>query len=477
MNRSFQLNKNTLKLFISLLIPVVLWLLPSSAFGIESLTIVQHRVIALFALAAFFWILEPIPIYATSILLITLELLLISDSGLNFLINEENENFGTIMSYKEIMATFASPVILLFLGGFFLATAATKYRLDQNIAGVLLKNFGDNPKWVLLGLMCISAVFSMFMSNTATTAMMLSILIPVLKVFPAQDNARTAFVLGIPIAANLGGIGTPIGTPPNAIALKFLSHANLTFGKWMAFGVPLVIILLTVAWLLLVILFPSPTKRIKLSLPVDFQKSRKAILVYIIFILTIALWLFDFVHGMNSYVVAMIPVTLFLSTGIINKEDLKLISWEVLWLVSGGIALGLALDKTGLANALISNIPFDSFHPYAIFIMAAFIGLFMANFMSHTATANLTLPLLASIGTAVSGLESIGGSELIIIGTTLCISCAMSLPISSPPNALAHATGEINTKDMAKVGVLIGFIGLIIVILCMAILNATHFLS
>jgi solute carrier family 13 (sodium-dependent dicarboxylate transporter), member 2/3/5 len=477
MIRSSVFNKDTFKLFISLLIPGVLWFMPSTSFGIEGLTIIQHRVIALFALAALFWILEPIPIYATSILLITLELLLISDSSLSFLINQESENFGMAMSYQEIMATFASPVILLFLGGFFLAIAATKYRLDQNIAGVLLKNFGEKPKWVLLGLMSITSVFSMFMSNTATTAMMLSILIPVLKVFPPQDKARTAFVLGVPVAANLGGIGTPIGSPPNAIALKFLPDADLTFGKWMAFGVPVVIVMLTIAWLILIFLFRSPTKQIKLSLPVNFLKTRKAMLVYITFIVTIALWLFDFVHGMNSYVVAMIPVTVFLSTGIINKEDLKLISWDVLWLVSGGIALGLALDKTGLAKALISSIPFESFHPYALFIMIVLIGLLMANFMSNTATANLLLPLLASIGTAVSGLESIGGSELIIIGTTLCISCAMSMPISTPPNALAHATGQINTKDMARVGVIIGLVGMFVICICMVILNATHFLS
>jgi sodium-dependent dicarboxylate transporter 2/3/5 len=470
-------DKKWIKLSFAILIPTMLALMPTSWLPIEGLTIIQHRVLVLFFLAALFWVLEPIPIYATSILLITLELLLISDSAFIFFKDHGDGNFGVSMSHQEIMSTFASPVILLFLGGFFLATAATKYRLDQNIAGVLLKNFGDKPKWVLLGLMCITAVFSMFMSNTATTAMMLSILIPVLKFFPAQDKARTAFVLGIPIAANLGGIGTPIGTPPNAIALKFLSQSDLTFGKWMAFGLPIVIIMLTIAWLLLIIFYRSDTKQIKVSLPVDFQTSPKAVLVYVTFILTILLWLFDFVHGMNSYVVAMIPVTVFLSTGIINKEDLKLISWDVLWLVSGGIALGLALDKTGLAKTLINAIPFESLNPYTLFAMAAFIGLFMANFMSNTATANLLLPLIASIGTAISGLELVGGSELIIVGTTLCISCAMSLPISTPPNALAHATGEIKTKDLARVGVLIGLIGLVVVIGTMTILNALNFLK
>ncbi len=477
MSRSFIFQKSTLKLFFSLLVPLALWLLPSSAFGIEGLTIIQHRVIALFALAAIFWVLEPIPIYATSILLITLELLLISDSGLIFLRDKGAENFGTPMSYKEIMGTFASPVILLFLGGFFLAIAATKYRLDQNIAGVLLKNFGDKPKWVLLGLMCITAVFSMFMSNTATTAMMLSILIPVLKVFPAHDKGRTAFVLGIPIAANLGGLGTPIGTPPNAIALKFLTGSDLTFGKWMAFGFPIVVIMVFVAWLLILFFFPSPTKQIKLALSVDFLKTPKAILVYITFIITIILWLFDFVHGMNSYVVAMIPVCVFLCTSIINKEDLKLISWDVLWLVSGGIAIGLALDKSGLGQKLIGGIPFETFHPYTIFLACCFIGLVMANFMSHTATANLVLPLLATIGTTISGLELIGGSQLMIIGTTMCISLGMSLPISSPPNALANATGEIKTNEMAKVGVFVGLIGLLVVTVVITILKITNFLS
>lgn len=468
--------KKIIKLLIALTLPLILILLPTASFGIEGLTIIQHRVIALFVLAALFWVLEPIPIYATSILLITLELLLISDSSMKWLLYTDQTDFGVTMSYKEIMGTFASPVILLFLGGFFLATAATKYHLDQNIAGVLLRNFGEKPKWVLLGLMSISAVFSMFMSNTATTAMMLSILIPVLKIFPAQDKARTAFILGIPIAANLGGIGTPIGTPPNAIALKFLTASNITFGRWMAFGVPIVIIMLFVAWGLILLFFPSPTKQIKLAFAVDFLKTPKAVMVYITFIVTILLWLFDFVHGMNSYVVAMIPVCVFLSTGIINKEDLKLISWDVLWLVSGGIALGLALDKTGLANKVIGSIPFSTFHPYAIFLACCFIGLLMANFMSHTATANLVLPLLATIGATIPGLSSIGGSPLLIIATCICISLGMSLPISSPPNALASATGEITTSEMARVGVFIGVFGLVVVTVIAIILKVTSFI-
>lgn len=470
-------NKKNIKLFVSIVIPLLLLILPASAFGIEGLTVIQHRVIVLFSLAALFWILEPIPIFATSILLITLELIMISDSSFLPFQGEANATFGQPMSYHEIMDTFASPVVLLFLGGFFLAAAATKYRLDQNIAGVLLKNFGEKPQGVLLGLMAITALFSMFMSNTATTAMMLSILIPVLSVFSPKDKARTAFVLGIPIAANLGGIATPIGTPANAIALKFLASSHITFGKWMAFGFPLVMIMLLVAWGLLLVFYPTSTKQIKLNLSVDFVKSPKAIVVYITFLLTIFLWLFDFLHGMNAYVVAMIPVSVFLATGIINKEDLKYISWDVLWLVSGGIALGLALGKTGLTDVLMKNISFESLHPYVLFITVCMMGLFLASFMSHTAAANLILPFLATMGTSLAGLESIGGSTLMIIGTTISISLAMALPISTPPNALAHATGQVQTSDLAKTGALVGLIGLIVVGLLMVILHTTHFFS
>lgn len=464
----------TSRIILLLLIPVTILLLPPGIIPIDGLTELQKRVVALFFFAAAFWIFEPIPIYATSILIIVLELILISDSGLVYL-RGEGEAFGTLLSYREIMATFASPVILLFLGGFFLAAAATKYRLDQNIARVILGKFGEEPRWVLLGIMCLTAVFSMFMSNTATTAMMLAILIPVLRILPANDRGRTGFVIAVPIAANLGGIGTPIGTPPNAIALKFMNGGDaITFGEWMAFGVPFVVIMVLIAWLLIILMFPTELKKVKLTIEGSFNNSSKAIIVYATFAVTILLWLLDFVHGMNTYAVALIPVAVFLSTGIINKEDLKTISWEVLWLVSGGIALGVAIEQTGLANLLINSIPFESLNPYLVVVLAALTGFFMANFMSHTASANLLLPLLAALGTSIQGIEAIGGTKAIVLCATFAISLGMTLPISSPPNALAHATGEFNTKDLAKVGFSIGVIG---VILTFALMIVLHFLN
>jgi sodium-dependent dicarboxylate transporter 2/3/5 len=190
--------------------------------------------------------------------------------------------------------------------------AATKFRFDLNLARVILKPFGGRPRWVLLGLMVITAVFSIFMSNMATTAMRLSILIPVLTALSAEDRGRTAFVLAIPTAANIGGIGTPIGTPPNAVALKYIMELHpISFGAWMLFGVPFVIVLLLVAWWLLCRLFPIASRSIDLDIKSKFLKNRRAVIVYVTFALTVVLWMHGGIHGMNSYVVAMIPVAIF----------------------------------------------------------------------------------------------------------------------------------------------------------------------
>ncbi len=360
-----------LKYIIPTVIPLLIWLMPLSAFPFDGITIVQQRVIAIFLLAALCWVFEPIPIYATSVVIIVLELLLISNKGIVLFRTQEGQpHFGELLQYHEIMATFASPIIMLFLGGFFLAMAATKYRLDVNLARVLLKPFGQNPKFVMLGLMLITAIFSMFMSNTATTAMMLSILTPVIAVFGPKDPGRIAFALCIPVAANIGGIGTPIGTPPNAIALKYLVGDNLiTFGEWMVFGVPFVVIMMALAWLLIGYLYKAEQTKIDLNIKSKFLKTPKAMIVYVTFAGTIILWLMGSAHGMNSYTVALIPVAVFSLTGIINKEDLKKISWDVLWLVSGGIALGLALDKTGLAKLVVHSIPFLDIFSIAVFIL------------------------------------------------------------------------------------------------------------
>lgn len=464
-------------MILGILLPVILWLMPTetvaSIFGLEGLTLVQHRLFAIFIFAVTFWVLEPIPVFATSVMIIVLELFMVSNKAFKPLaFDTEGKAIEGLINYKSIMATFASPIILLFLGGFFLAMAATKYRLDTNMARVMLKPFGTNPKNVLLGLMAITAIFSMFMSNTATTAMMLAVLAPVIKGLEAGDRGKAAFVLGIPFAANIGGIGTPIGTPPNAVAQKYLLSdvalpdgrivdLSTSFGGWMMFAVPYVFVMLIVTWAVLLMMFPISAKEIKIEMKGKFLKTKEAIIVYVTFGATILLWLLGGkVHNLTSYSVAMIPVAVFCATKIITTADLKTMSWDVLWLVSGGVALGLGLGATGLSKVMVSAVPFGEMGIVTVVISSALVGLIMSTFMSNTATANLLLPIMSALGVSLmSGGDSKVGMMLILALTFAC-SLAMAMPISTPPNALAHATGQINTGDMAKSGIVIGLLGL-----------------
>ncbi|RLA22683.1 MAG: dihydroorotate dehydrogenase, partial [Gammaproteobacteria bacterium] len=243
-----------IKKFICIAIPLAILLLPTRLIPIEGLTVVEHRMSAIFLMACLCWILEPIPVFATSVLIVLFELILISDNSFILFMPTADDAvpFGAMLNYQEVLGVFASPIIMLFLGGFFLAMAAAKYHLDINLARVLSKPFGRRPQNIMLGLMIVTALFSMFMSNTATTAMMLAILTPLLALFPKNDKGRISFALAIPFAANIGGMGTPIGTPPNAVALKYLTEESaISFGTWMSFGVPYVAVMLIFTWLLL----------------------------------------------------------------------------------------------------------------------------------------------------------------------------------------------------------------------------------
>jgi sodium-dependent dicarboxylate transporter 2/3/5 len=242
---------------------------------------------------------------------------------------EVDPAFGKIIPYKDIMATFADPIIMLFMGGFVLAIIASKYKLDAGIAKAILKPFGTKSPMVLLGFIVVTAICSMFMSNTATAAMMLTILSPVLATLPTSGKGRIALALSIPVAANVGGIGTPIGTPPNAVAMKFLNdpeglNLQISFGEWMLYMVPLALIILFIAWIILQKMFPFTQKTIEIHIEDGFQlKDTKSWIVLITFIVTILLWVTEKLTGINSNVVALIPLGVFAVTGIFSKDDLK----------------------------------------------------------------------------------------------------------------------------------------------------------
>ncbi|MEH0667883.1 SLC13/DASS family transporter [Vibrio scophthalmi] len=454
-----------IKLLVSFGLPLAVLFMPIDWIPIDDLTLIQHRLLSIFLLAALLWVLEPVPVFATSILIIALELVMISNKGLHwFRTPPPHHDLGVLLDYTDIFSAFSSPIIILFMGGFALAIAASKYELDNNLARVLLKPFGKQPKFIMLGLMLITAVFSMFMSNTATTVMMLALLGPIVASAPKGDLGIKALVLCIPIAANTGGIATPIGTPPNAIALQYLTGDNsITFLSWMMMGLPFVIIQLTIAWFLLQKLFPSTSNEMQLKLDGQFQRNWRAITVYCTFAITILLWMTTQLHGMNTYVVSIIPLAVFTLTGIMGKAELKLINWDVLWLVAGGIAIGIGLDKTGLAEALAHAIDYETLSPVAVVITLSIVCWLMANFMSNTATANLLMPIAAAIGASMESLAAIGGLQALLVVVAFSASLGMILPVSTPPNSLAYSTGLIESKDMAKTGVIIGLIGLAIV--------------
>jgi len=458
-------SKKIIGLAISVVLTLIAWFIPLDSFGIPGLTIIEQRVIALFIFAACMWISEAIPIWTTSVLVLVLMLLTTSDSMFNFM-RVDDPTFGTPIGNKALMASFADPTIMLFMGGFVLAITATKYKLDAALAKVMLAPFGTRSEFVLLGFLLVTGVFSMFMSNTATAAMMLAILTPVLSSLPANGKGKIALALAIPVAANIGGIGTPIGTPPNAIAkgnLENLLGINIGFGDWAMIMIPLALVILLIMWFVLIKLFPFSQKNIKIEIEGEFEKSPKAYIVYITFALTILLWVTDKLTGVNSNVVALIPFAVFSVCGIFTKEDLRLIDWDVLWLVAGGFALGIGLDKTGLAQHLVNAIPFNTWSPMVVILGSGLLCIVMSTFMSNSATAALLIPILAAVGSGMQQeLFPYGGVKTLIIGLALSASFAMALPISTPPNALAYAKGFIQQKDMALVGIIVGVISMIL---------------
>ena len=464
--------KKLVMLLFAIAVFLFFWFVPRSFFGIAEngtpiLSIIEQRTVAIFALAALMWMFEVLPTWATSVTIIVLLLFTISDSSPLFMRTAgDTANLGTLVSYKALLAAFADPTIMLFLGGFILAIAATKVGLDVQLAKVLLKPFGTKPKFVLLGFLCVIALFSMFMSNTATAAMMLTFLAPVLRTLPKEEKGMAGLALAIPIAANVGGIGTPIGTPPNAIALGYLNetmHQGVGFGEWMMVMVPFVIVILLIAWVVLMKIFPFTTDKIELKIENTKKPDTKTYIVWVTFAVTILLWVLDKVTGINANVVAMIPVGVFCATGVITKEDLREIDWSVLWMVAGGFALGIALNKTGLAENLVQAIPFASFKPLIILLLSGLLGYAMSNFISHSAAASLLVPILSAVGVGMGDmLLPIGGVKALLVGVALSTSVAMLFPISTPPNAIAHSTGLIKVKDMTKIGAIIGVVGLVL---------------
>ncbi|MGK2948792.1 MAG: SLC13 family permease [Acidimicrobiales bacterium] len=435
-----------------------LWALVPLLVDFDGLSPQGHRMLAVFGVAVVLWVTEAIPLHATAVGIIFAEILLVSDQAL----------FDLPASYEpppfaDFYAALAHPVLMLFLGGFVLAQAAATYGLDRNLAGVLLRPFGQSPAALLAGLMGITALLSMFMSNTATTAAMMAVVLPVAATLAPGDPLRSALALSVPVAANIGGIGTPVGTPPNAIAIGLLANAGIDvdFVQWMAIAVPLAAVLLGVAWVVLLRRYPAAADQVELTVGGAFDRSRPAVILYVTFAATVGLWLTEPLHGIDTSITGFLPVVVLLATGVFGTDDLRSISWDVLWLVAGGLALGSGVTATGLDAWVIDLVDWSALSSLALLAGMAGVAIVLSTVISNSATANLLLPIGVSLAAS-----SAVTAEPLLVGVVVAIACslAMALPVSTPPNAVAYATGMVTTGQMAGVGLVVGGVGIVLLV-------------
>lgn len=409
------------------------------------------RMFGIFLMAIMLWVTEAIPLAATAVLVIFLEVLLISNQALLPVVEEAPK--ATVF-----FGALANPVIILFLGGFMLADGAAKYKVDRALSAVLLKPFLGSPRLTILGIMLITALMSMFMSNTATTATMFAVMMPVILALP-EGKARTGIALSIPVAANVGGMGTPVGTPPNAIALGALQNEGITisFLDWMLAAVPLMLITLAVSWFFIVGRYVPKDANFTIDTTAKFETSKNAKIFYIVAGITLALWMTEPLHGISSNTVGFLPVVALMVLGVMDGGDVKALDWPVLWLVAGGIALGQGVGQTGLDKWLIGSIQWSAVPVAFLVLVLALVGWVVSNVISHSASANLLIPMGIGLATTID-------ASAIEIAVVLALGCSlgMCLPISTPPNAIAYATGTTPTKEMAIVGMVVGVTGVLL---------------
>ncbi len=412
-----------------------------------------RRTVVIFIIAAVFWATEVIPLFATSLCVIGLEILLLAaDGGLA----PRGVGPNGDVSFQTFLEPFSSSVIILFLGGFLLSAAVTKHGIDRAIGTRLLQPFTRRPIVLLYGVLGITAFFSMWISNTATTAMMLAIVAPLIKDLPAEDKFHRALVLAVPFGANIGGMATPIGTPPNAVALAVLREAGYKIGflDWMLVALPLALLLLALIGLILFAFFkPAGNLELPRITPPDRIELRGKVTL-IIMAVTIALWLTGKLHGVNAAVVALIAAASLTALGVLNSKDVDSIDWNILILMWGGLSLGNAMLETGLVDYVV-NLPISDMRGPVLAVAIVLLAWGLSNFISNTATVNLIVPLAMAVSTTAAG-----RIQLVIL-TALACSMAMAMPVSTPPNAMAFATGKIPVSSLIRAGAVVGIVAMV----------------
>jgi len=454
----------------------------------------MSRALFILILATCLWVTNAVPAYAVGILVIALQIFLLGRPGGVYAEGPRDwEEFAVILGH---------PLIWLFFGGFVLAAGMSKTRLDRKIASRVLVRLGNRPRRILLGVMAITFVFSMFMSNTATTAMMLALLAPLLASLDREDPFVPALLLGVAVAANLGGMGSLIGSPPNAIAVGALARfrgMEINFLQWMILGLPVVLVLAALTYRLIVFLYPARQERIDLSvwdspsfeaaaetappavadadggeddegapnvspsadggeMPAEAASERAAPKPSIpawqrrvmIFALgsTVALWLTGQWHGAPTAVVSFLPIVLLTTTGILTVNDIRGLPYDVLFLIAGGLALGQMVTATGLADWLVEGIRLKGAGAFGLGLSLSFLCVILSTLMSNTAAANILIPMGVTL--------AVGMEAHAAVPIAFGAAAAMCLPVSTPPNALVFATDRVATRDFVRLGLFVG---------------------
>jgi sodium-dependent dicarboxylate transporter 2/3/5 len=352
-----------------------------------------------------------------------------------------------------------------------LAAGMSRAKLDRRIASILLPRFGSDPASLLKGLMLIAFVLSMFMSNTATTAMLVAMMGPLLAARPARDRISVGLLLGVATAANLGGMASLIGTPPNAVAVGNLAELpngpEVSFLQWMLVGFPLAACLVVVGYLYIKRRYlhsgqqdsaSSPEFQMEslLRTPDDGENDQPGIavwqqlIVFLTVILTVGLWMTGQWHGLPTAVVSFIPIVLLTISGVLKSKDMRSLPYDVLFLLAGGLALGQTMSMTGLSDWIVRQIPAESLASASLILIFGYATVLLSNFMSNTAASNVVIPL---------GIVMAAGFEAqIAIPIAFSASAAMCLPVATPPNAMVYGTGRVNTKDFLVIGLIFGLI-------------------
>lgn len=392
-----------------------------------------HSALAITILMACLWVSEAMPLHVTALL-------------------------GTVLfifsgvSPVAAFAPYFSPTIALFFGGFVLARAMHKHGLDRRLVSALVSWFGSRPRPFLFGLMLATALLSFWVSNTATAAIMMPLAVVTFRGIRQGSAYAKAAVLGVAFAASIGGIGTIIGTPPNAITAAGLAELGIgiTFFDWAFRTLPLVALLLPSCWLILMALYPPEIGEVPLPrrTGIAWSPAQKAVLGT--GLLAVALWMTSSYHHVPDASIAVMAVVLLYLAGAVDTADARKIDWPVLLLLGGSMTMGAVIEATGLATqigALLGPLLAGQ-APFPLLATVSLFACIVTSFMSNTSTAALLVPIMTS-------LPALAGVNVRQLGMVAGVSASFNFltPAGTPPNAMAYSSGQISVWDMVKAGV------------------------